>query len=114
MDPRSQFCPDPHRPARGRAAQGNIKIHSHQERRSRPTTCGKTFAAPLGTSFDRLHKGPTLFVRVVIEHRSIRVPDAESGTKWRGRTPAMAANGTDHVRSLQGLLSLKRPILIHG
>ena len=65
MDPRAQFCPDPHCPARGRSAAGNIKVHSYPERRYRCTTCRKTFAATTGTPFYRLHKDSVLFVCVV-------------------------------------------------
>jgi transposase-like protein len=65
MDPRSQFCPNPQCPDKGRTAAGNIKIHSHRERRYRCTTCRKTFAASTGTPFYRLHKDPSLFVCVV-------------------------------------------------
>jgi transposase-like protein len=48
------------------------------------------------------------------EHRSLRVPLAEGTTKWQGRTPAMAANWTDRVWSVQELLSFKVPSLVHG
>lgn len=65
MDPRDQFCPNPGCPARGQAAQGNIKVHSYSERRFRCMTCRKTFAASTGTPLYRLHKDPTLFVCVV-------------------------------------------------
>jgi hypothetical protein len=33
LDPQSVFCPNPDCPARGRIGQGNIRIHSHKERR---------------------------------------------------------------------------------
>ena len=65
MDPQAQFCPNPHCPARGQTAQGNILVHSYSERRYRCTTCKKTFAATTGTPFYRLHKDPALFVSVV-------------------------------------------------
>jgi transposase-like protein len=65
MDPRSQFCPNPHCPASGQTAQGNIKVHSRPQRRYRCTTCRKTFAATTGTPFYRLHKDPAVFVCVV-------------------------------------------------
>src|SRR4051812_19010467 len=65
MDPQAQFCPNPHCPASGQTAQGNIKVHSRPQRRYRCMTCGKTFAATTGTPFYRLHKDPAVFVCVV-------------------------------------------------
>jgi transposase-like protein len=65
VDPHSAFCANPDCPARGQLGTGNIKIHSHKERRFRCTTWGQTFAASKGTPFYRLHKDPTLFVTVV-------------------------------------------------
>ncbi len=54
MDPQTQFCPNLDCPARGQVGQGNIRVHSQQERRYRCTTCGRTFAATTGTPFFRL------------------------------------------------------------
>ena len=65
MDPQGQFCPNPDCPSRGLPGQGNIKVHSHKERRFRCTACRKTFAATAGTPFYRLHKEASLFVCVV-------------------------------------------------
>jgi transposase-like protein len=65
MDPQAQFCPNPHCPATGQSAQGNIKVHSYPQRRYRCTTCHRTFAATTGTPFYRLHTDPALFVCVV-------------------------------------------------
>ena len=65
MEPLSAFCCNPDCPARGQTGQGNIKVHSHQERRLRCTTCGQTFAASKGTPFYRLHKDTPVFVCVV-------------------------------------------------
>ena len=65
MDPRDQFLPNPHCPDKGRTAAGNIKVHSHRERRFRCMTCRKTFAATTGTPFYRLHKDPAVFVSTV-------------------------------------------------
>jgi transposase-like protein len=65
MDPRAQSCPYTRCPARGRAGQGNIKVHSYAERRYRCTTCRKTFAATTGTPYYRLHKDAALYVCVV-------------------------------------------------
>ncbi len=65
MDPQAQFCPNPHCPASGQTAQGNIKVHSYPQRRYRCTICRKTFAATTGTPFYRLHTDPAVFVCVV-------------------------------------------------
>ena len=48
------------------------------------------------------------------EHRSLRVPTAGDGTKWRGRTPAMAARWTDRAWSVRELLAFRLPALVHG
>jgi hypothetical protein len=65
MDPRDPSCPNPRCPARGQAAQDNIKVHSYAERRFRCTSCRTTCAASRGTPFYRLHKDPALLVCVV-------------------------------------------------
>jgi transposase-like protein len=65
MDPHAQFCPNPCCPAKGRTAQGNIKVHSYPQRRYRCTICRKTFATTTGTPFYRLHRDPAVFVCVV-------------------------------------------------
>ena len=46
-------------------------------------------------------------------HRSLRVRQ-EQGKKWLPRTPAMAAGWTDHVWSVEELLSFKPPLPLHG
>jgi transposase-like protein len=48
------------------------------------------------------------------EHRSLRVSVPEGTTKWQGRTPAMAARWTDHVWSVQELLSCRAHMGLHG
>jgi hypothetical protein len=48
-------------------------------------------------------------------HRSPREAVTGGGkTEWQERTPAMAAHWTDHVWSVQELLSFKPPSLVHG
>ena len=47
------------------------------------------------------------------EHRSLRVRQ-EQGKKWQERTPAMAAGWTDHVWSVEELLSFRLPLPLHG
>jgi hypothetical protein len=46
-------------------------------------------------------------------HRSLRLRQ-EQGKKWRQRTPAMAAGWTDHVWSVQELLSFRPRLLLHA
>src|SRR5262245_18093304 len=65
MDPKGVFCANPDCPDSGVTGTGNIKVHSHQDRRFRCTSCGKTFAATKGTPFYRLHKDQSLFLCVV-------------------------------------------------
>jgi transposase-like protein len=47
------------------------------------------------------------------EHKSLRLRQ-EQGTKWQGRTPAMAAGWTDHVWSVEELLNFRLPLPLHG
>jgi transposase-like protein len=54
MNPQTQFCHNPQCPARGQVGQGNMRVHSQAEQRSRCTTCGQTFAATKDTPFYRL------------------------------------------------------------
>ena len=65
MDPHAQFCPNPDCPARGQVGQGNIRVHSQQERRYRCLTCGRTFAATTGTPFFRLKTATDLVTTVL-------------------------------------------------
>ena len=65
MDPQTQFCPNLDCPARGQRGQGNVRVHSHTERRYRCTTCGRTFAATTGTPFFRLKTAADLVTTVL-------------------------------------------------
>jgi transposase-like protein len=65
VDPTNVFCDNPQCSARGKVAEGNIKIHSHKERRYVCRCCGQTFAASKGTPFFRLHKDRSLMVIVI-------------------------------------------------
>ena len=56
MDPQSVFCPNLDCAARGRVGAGNIRVHSHKERRYRCTVCRKTFVETTGTVFYRRQK----------------------------------------------------------
>jgi transposase-like protein len=59
------FCDNPECSARGKIAQGNIKVHSRKEQRYVCRCCSVTFAASKGTAFYRLHKERSLFVCVI-------------------------------------------------
>jgi len=65
MDPQGVFCANPACADRGAPNKGNVKVHSHKERRFRCLTCKKTFAASAGTPFYRLHKEQSLFLTVI-------------------------------------------------
>ena len=65
MDPQTQCCPNPACSARGQVGQGNIRVHSHQERRYRCTCCRRTFAATTGTPFFRLKTAADLVTLVL-------------------------------------------------
>ena len=54
MNPQTQFCPNLQCSARGKVGQGNIAIHSLQERRYKCHVCNQTFAATRGTPCHRL------------------------------------------------------------
>jgi transposase-like protein len=65
VDPQRQFCHNPECPARGRAGEGNIGVHSAAERRYVCHRCGKTFAETRGTPYYRLKKGEGLVTAVL-------------------------------------------------
>jgi transposase-like protein len=65
MDTQGIFCPNRACPARGQRDQGNIRVHSHRDRRYRCQVCDQTFAATTGTPLYRLHMPADLFVRVI-------------------------------------------------
>lgn len=65
MNPQQQFCPNQRCHASGQKDQGNIVIHSRQERRYKCTCCGKTFSETKGTAVFGLKKPVDLFVLVV-------------------------------------------------
>jgi transposase-like protein len=54
MNPQTVFCPNLACAARGQQGQGNIGVHSRQERRYRCEVCGGSFSATKGTLFYRL------------------------------------------------------------
>jgi transposase-like protein len=65
MDPTTVFCPNWTCSARGQSGQGNIGIHSRQDKRFICTQCHKTFTATKGTVFYRLHTSAETVVIVV-------------------------------------------------
>jgi transposase-like protein/IS1 family transposase len=65
MTPTTVFCPNPVCPARGQTGQGNIGIHSRQEKRFICTQCRQTFTATKGTAFYRLRTSAETVTRVV-------------------------------------------------
>ena len=65
MDTKGVFCANPACADRGATDKGNVKVHSHKERRFRCLSCNKTFAASSGTPFYRPHKDQSLFVCVL-------------------------------------------------
>ena len=65
MAPAATCCPNLACPARGQTGQGNIGIHSRQDRRCICTQCRKTFAATHGTVFSRLRTSAETLALVV-------------------------------------------------
>src|SRR3954451_6598153 len=65
MDPLSPSCHNLDGTARGQLGLGNIAVHSRKQRRSRCSTCGRTFAATRDTPFYRLKKSVDLVTLVV-------------------------------------------------
>jgi transposase-like protein len=65
MDPHTQFCPNFYCLHRGKTGHGNIRVHSHTERRFRCTTCRTTFAATRNTPYYRRHKPLPLVTTVL-------------------------------------------------
>lgn len=79
---------------------------------ARLTRRGRALAHQEGT----LEKGMYLVgcvYNLCTMHRSLRVRQ-EQGKKWQQRTPAMAAGWTDHVWSIEDLLSFRPPLPFHG
>jgi transposase-like protein/IS1 family transposase len=65
MNPTTVFCPNLACPARGQTGQGNIGIHSRQEKRFICTQCRKTFTTTKGTAFYRLRTSTETVTLVV-------------------------------------------------
>ena len=65
MDPTTVCCPSLACPARGQTGQGNIGIHSQQEKRFICTACRTTFATTKGTALYRLRTAADMVSLVV-------------------------------------------------
>ncbi len=65
MDPSSLACPNLACPDKGTVGAGNIRLHSHVERRYRCRTCRHTFAATANTPLYRLHHPVTTMTLVL-------------------------------------------------
>ena len=65
LTPETTFCPNFDSPARGQIGEGNIGVHSQQDRRYLCRKCGKTFSATAGTVFYRLRKATDVVTLVV-------------------------------------------------
>ena len=65
MIPQTQCCHHPDCPARGQVGQGNMRVPSQTEQRSRGTTCGQTCAATTGTPCYRVRTTADVVTLVV-------------------------------------------------
>ena len=65
MDPTAICCPQLACPARGQRGEGQLRIHSRQERRFLCTVCHKTFSRTKGPGCYRLRPAAET-VRVVV------------------------------------------------
>lgn len=65
MNAEEQFCSNANCPSVGQIGQGNIRVHSYEERRYRCLTCKKTFSHTTGTPLFGLKKGLALFELVI-------------------------------------------------
>jgi transposase-like protein len=66
MNLKQLFCPNIDCPARGHSAEGNIVVHSQQEKRCLCTVCDKSFAITKGTLFYRLRTDPKIVMCVIV------------------------------------------------
>ena len=65
MNPQDVFCPNIDCPARGQRGEGNISIHSWQEKRYLCSVGDETFTATKGTIFYRLRTDPMIVLCVI-------------------------------------------------
>jgi len=66
MHPQEIFCPNLDCPARSQVGQGNIGVHSRQEKRYICHECKQTFSDTKGTLFYRLRTDPPLVMIVIV------------------------------------------------
>lgn len=106
MDPQTQFCPNRACPARGQVGQGNIGVHSQQERRYACPTGGKTFAATTGTPFSGLRTAADVVTLVLTllchgcPRQAIVVAfglDERTVADWQARAGRHCQQGHEHV-----------------
>ena len=65
MNPQELFCPNLDCPGRGQVGQGNISLHSRQEKRYYCKECKEPFAATKGTIFYRLKTDPQVVILIL-------------------------------------------------
>lgn len=65
MNPQELFCLNMDCHARGRVAQGNIRIHSQKDKRGICDECGQTFSFRKGTIFYRLRTPAETVIKVI-------------------------------------------------
>ena len=92
MGPQTVFCPNRACLASGQVGQGNIVVHSKQERRYKCTECGKTFVETKGAPFYRAHQD-TWLIQVVITLLTYGCPQQAvvAALQWDERTVARYA-----------------------
>jgi len=66
MEPSKYFCPNISCPSRGQTGEGNIGVHSEQEKRCICHVCEKTFSVTRGTIFYRLRTDPVIVMLVIV------------------------------------------------
>lgn len=87
MEPQTVFCPNSECLARGQSGQGNISVHSKQERRYLCNVCHKTFVATKGTPFYRAHKdAATVQLVLTLLGYGCPVPAIVAAFAWDERT----------------------------
>ena len=132
MNPQEIFCPNMDCPARDQPGKGNIHIHSRKDKRYVCEVCQQTFATTKGTIFYRLHSDPTIVMDVVVllaygcpvqaivkgfrlDERTVsdwhERAGKHCGHHWVQRTPAIAAQLTDHLWTPAELFAFKVPLL---
>ncbi len=94
MDASKTFCPNEECNARGKVGQGNIVVHARKRPRYKCKTCGRTFSARVGTTFEGLRK-PTKLIVIVLTLLAYGCPlqaivhafelDERTVANWRDR-----------------------------